>query len=230
MDRARAHLEAARELRAGELVIGTSDTLACYLLPPVLAAFRARFPGVELRLDNRPSPATAAAVAERRVHLGVVSLPLPARPGQSTRRPRSGSARCCPADRRADHAARRTRWPAAPAVTWPTWRDHPLLLLDRTTGSRAFLDAALAALPRPPRGGDGDEQRRGAQAPGASWASACRWCRPGRCARELAARTAGGPALCAGCPQAATWAWCCRPWTPCPGPPRAFADAGRAAR
>ena len=77
MDRARAHLEAARELRAGELVIGTSDTLACHLLPRVLGAFRKRYPGVELRLVNRPSPATAQAVADRQVHLGVVSLPLP---------------------------------------------------------------------------------------------------------------------------------------------------------
>src|SRR5687767_7021004 len=31
MERTRTHLEAARELRAGELVIGTSDTLACHL-------------------------------------------------------------------------------------------------------------------------------------------------------------------------------------------------------
>ena len=77
MTRARNHLEAARDLRAGELVIGASDTLSCYLLPPLLAGFRERYPGVELRLDNRPSPATALAVAEGRVQVGVVTLPLP---------------------------------------------------------------------------------------------------------------------------------------------------------
>src|SRR5687768_4790160 len=37
MDRARTALQAARELRSGEIVVGASDTLACYLLPPVLA-------------------------------------------------------------------------------------------------------------------------------------------------------------------------------------------------
>src|SRR5687768_996714 len=42
MARTRSHLEAAADLRAGELLIGASDTLACYLLPPLLAAFRAR--------------------------------------------------------------------------------------------------------------------------------------------------------------------------------------------
>src|SRR5947207_9051919 len=80
MERARAALAGLQELRQGELVVGTSDTLAYYLLPPVFAAFRARYPGVELRLDNRPSPATAAQVADRSVDLGIVSLPLPPDP------------------------------------------------------------------------------------------------------------------------------------------------------
>ena len=78
MDRAREGLQALAELREGSLVVGTSDTLAYYLLPPAIAAFRARYPGVELRLDNRPSPATAERVAERVVDVGVVTLPLPA--------------------------------------------------------------------------------------------------------------------------------------------------------
>jgi DNA-binding transcriptional LysR family regulator len=144
MQRARAHLEAARALETGELVIGTSDTLACHLLPPVLAAFRARFPGVDLRLDNRPSPATAAAVAERRVHVGVVSLPLPdtARAaGQSARikvealLPQVDQLICKP-----DHPLARRR----PGVSLVDLVPHPLLLLDATTGSRAYLDAAFA--------------------------------------------------------------------------------------
>jgi DNA-binding transcriptional LysR family regulator len=147
MDRARAHLEAARELRAGELVIGTSDTLACHLLPRVLGAFRKRYPGVELRLVNRPSPATAQAVADRQVHLGVVSLPLP----PSTLDP--GRVRVnalCP---QIDVLITPPGHPLARGgrVALTALADHPLLLLDRTTGSRAYLDAALAALPRRPR-------------------------------------------------------------------------------
>ena len=78
MSRARERLSSLSALETGRLGIGTSDTLACHVLPPVLAAYRARHPGVELRLDNRPSPATAVAVAERRVDVGVVALPLPA--------------------------------------------------------------------------------------------------------------------------------------------------------
>jgi DNA-binding transcriptional LysR family regulator len=143
MQRARAHLEAARALETGELVIGTSDTLACYLLPPVLAAFRARFPRVELRLDNRPSPATAQAVAERRVHVGVVSLPLPAAAAGSDDRARVRTEALLPQQDLLvcppDHVLARKR-----RVTLAQLAEHPLLLLDRTTSSRAFLEAAFA--------------------------------------------------------------------------------------
>ena len=60
---------------SGELGIGTSDTNACYVLPPVLAAFRDAYPGIELRVSNRPSPATEAQVLEREVDIGFVTLP-----------------------------------------------------------------------------------------------------------------------------------------------------------
>ena len=70
-------LDALAGLNGGRLVIGTSDTLAYYMLPGALAAFRASHPGVELTLETRPSPATASAVAARTVDLGVVTLPLP---------------------------------------------------------------------------------------------------------------------------------------------------------
>jgi DNA-binding transcriptional LysR family regulator len=152
MERARAHLEAAAELRAGELVIGTSDTLAYHLLPPVFAAFRARYPAVELRLDNRSSPATALEVAERRVQVGVVSLPLPedlrlgGRPAAERLRveplcPQEDVAICPPG-----HALARRR-----RVRLEALLPYPLLLLDGGTGSRAFLETAFQALPRRPQ-------------------------------------------------------------------------------
>jgi DNA-binding transcriptional LysR family regulator len=147
MARARAQLQAARALEAGELDIGASDTLACYLLPPVLAAFRQRFPRVELRLSNQPSPATAAAVAARRLHVGVVSLPLP--PGVPAG---PGAVHVEPLVRQTDVVitppghplARRRRIPLAALAP------HPLLLLDRSTASRAHLEAAFSRLARRP--------------------------------------------------------------------------------
>jgi DNA-binding transcriptional LysR family regulator len=152
MARTRSHLEASRDLRAGELVIGASDTLACYLLPPLLAAFRARYPGVELRLDNRPSPATALAVAERRLHLGVVSLPLPfdltagARPLGDRVRLETLLPQTDVAIVPSGHPlARRERVAVRDLLA------HPLLLLDRTTATRAFLERVFSGFSRPPR-------------------------------------------------------------------------------
>ena len=133
-------------LTSGELVLGTSDTLACYFLPPVFAAFRERYPNVELRIDNRPSPVIAERVSEGQVDLGIVSLPLPASLAVSGRSvserldcvelaPQEDVAVCAPT-----HAlAKRHR------VGVRELAPHPLLLLDRTTSSRALVDLAFAA-------------------------------------------------------------------------------------
>ena len=143
---AHAELAALCELSFGELVLGTSDTLACYFLPPVFAAFRARYPQVELRIDNRPSPVIAERVSEGQVDLGIVSLPLPASLEVSGRSvserldsvvlaPQEDVAVCAP-----DHPlAKRSE------VSVRDLAPHPLLLLDRTTSSRALVDLAFAA-------------------------------------------------------------------------------------
>jgi DNA-binding transcriptional LysR family regulator len=139
---ARDELLALRDVSSGTLALGTSDTLATHLLPPVFAKFRARHPGVDLRLDNRPSPAIAAAVASGALDLGVVSLPLP--PGLDSA---SQALTQVPLVRQRDvvitprrHAlARRAK------VRFADLAPYPLVLLDRTTASRAWLEAHFAA-------------------------------------------------------------------------------------
>jgi len=134
---ARGALAALDDVTTGTLALGTSDTFAIHLLPPVLAAFRARHPGVELRLDNRPSPVVAARVAERNLDVGVVALPLPApeRVQVMAIAPLRDVAIVPPGH----PLARRRRVDLADLAA------HPLVLLDRSTSARAFLDAALAA-------------------------------------------------------------------------------------
>jgi DNA-binding transcriptional LysR family regulator len=152
MERARARLDPAAELRAGDLGIATSDTLAYHLLPPVLAAFRRRYPGVELRIDNRPSPATAVAVIERRVDLGVATLPLPPDLAAAGR-PVAERLRIEPLLAQDDVAICPPRHPLAgrKRVTLAALLPYPLLLLGRGTATRAFLEAAFTALPRRPQ-------------------------------------------------------------------------------
>ncbi len=137
-----AQLEARRALLRGELVIGTSDTTACYLLPPVLARFRARHPAIELRIANRPSPRTAEQVRAREVDLGLVTLPLPVTRGLRVERlmEREDVAILPP-----DHAlAHRRRLSPSDLL------DHPLVLLDRGSQTRHLIDRALRDQGRPP--------------------------------------------------------------------------------
>ena len=142
-----AESELARlgELEFGELVVGTSDTLACYFLPPVFAAFRQRYPKLELRIDNRPSPVIAQRVSEHQVVLGIVSLPLPAslEPSGRTLTERLNCVVLGPQEDVAvcamTHSLAKRR-----EVSVRELAPHPLLLLDRTTSSRA-VEAAFAA-------------------------------------------------------------------------------------
>jgi len=145
---AESELAGLSALDSGELVLGSSDTLACYFLPPVFAAFRERYPKVELRIDNRPSPVIAERVSEGQVDLGIVSLPLPsslALSGRTLRErldcvelaPQEDVAVCSPA-----HALAKGK---RKQVGVRELAKHPLLLLDRTTSSRALVDLAFAA-------------------------------------------------------------------------------------
>lgn len=145
---AREALQARRDVTAGTLRLGSTDTLATYLLPPVLAALRARHPAVELHLDNRPSPAIAAAVARRELDVGLVSLPLP-----GSLEPAAQALKQVPLRRQPDVAivprghplARRAR------VRPQELAAFPLVLLDRSTSLRAWLDRHFAAAGVVPR-------------------------------------------------------------------------------
>lgn len=136
--RARAHLASTAALREGRLGLGTTDTLACHLLPPVLAEFRRRYPGVELRIETRPSPVIAERVAARELDLGVIVLPVRTRLATERLSPHEDVA-IAP---RGHPLATRKRLRIADLV------DEPLILLDRTTATRAFIESEL---PRPPR-------------------------------------------------------------------------------
>lgn len=64
-----------RDLEAGEAgacTIGCYESLGAYFLPPFLAEFLPRHPGIELQLFNAPSAEVREAVLDRRVQLGLV--------------------------------------------------------------------------------------------------------------------------------------------------------------
>lgn len=59
-------------LTEGELRLGASTTIAQYLLPPILARFTARFPGVRVSLLSGNSADVEQALGEHAVDLGLV--------------------------------------------------------------------------------------------------------------------------------------------------------------
>jgi DNA-binding transcriptional LysR family regulator len=152
LEHARDELDALGALTRGRLVVGTTDTLAMHVLPPVLRELRVRHPGIELVLENRPSPIIAERVADGAVDVGVVTLPLPA-DLRIRGRAAEGELRLEPLATfedaficRAEHRlAQKSRVAAADL------EDEPMLLLDRSTAGRAHLDAWFAARRVTPR-------------------------------------------------------------------------------
>lgn len=152
LTRASDALSALRDVTRGSLQLGTSDTLASHLLPPVFAAFRAQYPDVELTLDNRPSPRIAERVAEHRLDLGIISLPLSESLSVEGKR-MSELLRIEPLREQRDvvicppnHVFARRR-----ALSFAALANEPLVLLDGSTATRALIDQRFRELGIRPR-------------------------------------------------------------------------------
>ncbi len=63
------------ETRVRELRLGTSDTTALYVLPPVIRRFAEAMPYTRLAIVNRSTSAIADQVARGELDLGIVTLP-----------------------------------------------------------------------------------------------------------------------------------------------------------
>ena len=134
LEQGRVQIEALRGLRKGMLTIGASDTTACYILPPTLRVFRRRYPGIEILISNRPSPGVLEQVLSREVDIGMVTLPL--------RHPkivigdlltREDVVICSPRHPLSDRTV----------MELGELEAYPLLLLDRGSHTRSFIDRRL---------------------------------------------------------------------------------------
>ena len=74
LEEAEAELGDLRRVKKGRLVLSTSDTTACYHLPPILQGFREIYPEVDILVRNAPSPRTRQMVLNNEVDLGIVTL------------------------------------------------------------------------------------------------------------------------------------------------------------
>lgn len=126
-------------LDQGRLRVGTSDTICLYLLPAVIQAYRERYPRIDIHLMNRPSQEIVAHLQEGAIDFGIVTLPVQ---GQGVETSylcdRQDVAVCAPTHPLALQAAENSELTLAELIA------HQLLLLERGTTSRAFLDQLFA--------------------------------------------------------------------------------------
>jgi len=153
LDHARAALE---ELESG--LLGISDlalqrsglvTVACvpsaayYFLPSVMAEFSERYPRIRVRILDESANTVLNAVIAGRADFGVSFLGTQE---PEVRFERIFSERFVLAVRNDHRLASRRR------VRWEELADERFMTVDRSSGNRVLLDAALAELPRRPTG------------------------------------------------------------------------------
>jgi DNA-binding transcriptional LysR family regulator len=73
IDVAEQRIEELKGLRSGRLRLGTSFPIGVYLLPPVLAQFRKKYPGIEVTLDITVSGMIGPKVLASEIDLGLAS-------------------------------------------------------------------------------------------------------------------------------------------------------------
>ncbi len=139
LDELRAVLDRARgdaERRRGLVRIAAVPTAITRLLPAACAECRARFPEIDLRIEEMAAEDVSAAVLDGRADLGIVNEALEQTPSL-TRIDLGRDVFClvCPRDH---PLARKTR------VRWRDLDGCDLVALAPRTGSRALIDDILA--------------------------------------------------------------------------------------
>jgi DNA-binding transcriptional LysR family regulator len=128
-EEAQRMLDDAAGLEQGRLSLVASQTIAGYWLPPVVACFKARYPGIVIDLSIGNSAQAADWVRDGTAELGFVESPLD---DPALARWQVGEDRLVLIG---------TSPPAAPDAT--ALRSMPWLLREEGSGTRAALEAAL---------------------------------------------------------------------------------------
>jgi DNA-binding transcriptional LysR family regulator len=135
LDQGKLRVDALKDLKEGQLTLSTSDTTAYYLLPEVLKIFRDAYPGVDVRIHCKPSPVSAEQVIAREVDIGIVTLPVDhPKLASEPLILREDVVICSPLH----NLAKRKK------IGFADLESYPLLLLDRGSNTRTYIDQAFA--------------------------------------------------------------------------------------
>ena len=141
-ERAIAAIEGGRQALAdldglthGSLLIGASTTPGLYVLPRIIAAFRTKYPGVDVKLQIANSQSIEGRVRERELDLGIVGGHA-LRPGEE----------CLTAGMRDELVlivAPAHAWSRRRDVTPESLADEPLLVREEGSATRSVTERAL---------------------------------------------------------------------------------------
>jgi DNA-binding transcriptional LysR family regulator len=76
LEAAQQHVRDLKQLTAGELRVGASDSLIKHLLLPQLSFFHTRYPGIRIRLSHGRTPDIAQRLKEGLIDCAVVHMPV----------------------------------------------------------------------------------------------------------------------------------------------------------
>ncbi len=136
LDAGRKRLRELTDLESGSLRIGASDMTLRFFLLDHIAAFHKAYPGIRLTVTNAPTPRTVAALLDGTIDFGVISGPLSSAPeGLSL----------LPVRTVQDIVVAPPAHPLASvsAVTREMLSEHPMLMLEGHTSTRAYLEGWL---------------------------------------------------------------------------------------
>lgn len=129
-------LEALQALTQGEVRIGATDTICKHYLLPFLREYRRLYPGINLHITTRTSPGCLELLEKGAVDLIVVNLP---------EQPPAASLRVVTTTPLQDIFVASPDFPGLVRgeISLPELAAFPLLLLEKQTATRDFLDKLL---------------------------------------------------------------------------------------
>ncbi|ALS28283.1 LysR family transcriptional regulator [Paenibacillus cisolokensis] len=124
------------DLLTGTIRIGAGDTLCKHYLLPALQAFHADYPGIRIQVVNRTTPETIEMLKDGTIDVGIVNLPVEDRLLHVEEGGRLQD--CFVAGPAYAHIAEQ-------ALPWERLSEYPLMMLERGSRSREFVDGFASA-------------------------------------------------------------------------------------
>jgi len=131
-------LSEVRSLEDGEITVGAGDTLCKHYLVPHLRSFHSLYPKVRIHVTNRTTPETTELLKAGKVDLGIVNLPLS--PDTSLTVEETLTVHDCFV---AGAGFARLK---GSTLSLQDLSEYPLLLLEKGSNSRRFLDLFARSL------------------------------------------------------------------------------------